>query len=216
VDPQQPVAEAGRDGVGPPGAGRDPLQHVGEHAAVDDAEHRPAEPDVRLAQQLPCRLVVQQDPPVDRADEHGDGQLGHERREPVALLRQLGPGLRDACGDLVLAGLGAGGQFVHRLGEGPQLGRRPDVQPVRPVGRGHQPGLGGHPPQRDDVRRQQPSHDHREPADQQHRGHGEPDGLGAQHLAQEVAVGRAGPRPHADADDEQDREDVRRKPRDGE
>ena len=100
----------------------DALQRVDDEVAVEDREDRAPEADQavrlagrgraveRLAQQLHRARVVEQDAALDVAHDHALRELGHQRREPVALLLDARVGLADALLDVAL-------QRVVRVGE---------------------------------------------------------------------------------------------------
>jgi hypothetical protein len=149
------------------------LAHVRQLLAVHQAEQRPAEPEqgLRALEQLPRALVVEQDAALGVAHQHALGELGHERRQPVALL--LEPGARlararfgvaaqaAAVGGEALDGGGELGHLARALGRGPQILVRAE-QHV---------DLLGKPARRGHVLREQPAHGE-EAQRQQQRRHG--------------------------------------------
>ena len=105
---------------------------MGDQGAVDDRMDRPPEPDqLRAAraprrrrqspEELPGAGVVEQDPAFEVADHHALLELGHQRAELVALVRDLGARLGDAPGHVGRERPARGGQRVDR---GDQVPRR--------------------------------------------------------------------------------------------
>ena len=113
----------------------DAVQGVREQVAIDDAENRTAQADGRVvAQHRPRGGVVEQDLPVDVAHDDRCGEFGHQRGQPVPLLREArlrGTNLRV---DLPFGDPAPLGQVVHRGGQLREFGGSRPVQPVFRVG----------------------------------------------------------------------------------
>ena len=76
----------------------DAVQGVREQVAIDDAENRTAQADGRVvAQHRPRGGVVEQDLPVDVAHDDRRGEFGHQRGQPVPLLRRGSPARRESA-----------------------------------------------------------------------------------------------------------------------
>ena len=120
-----------------------------------------------IAQHRPRRGVVEQDLPVDVAHDDRRGEFGHQRGQPVPLLREArlrGANLRV---DLPFGHPAPLGQVVHRGGQLREFGGSRPVQPVFGVGLEEQPGLGGQPPRRHGVATHQTRHRRDESGDNQ-------------------------------------------------
>ena len=146
----------------------DAVQGVREQVSIDDAENRTAQADGRVvAEHRPRGGVVEQDLPVDVAHDDRRGEFGHQRGQPVPLLREArlrGANLRV---DLPFGDPAPLGQVVHRGGQLSEFGGSRPVQPVFGVGLEEEPGLGGQPPRRHGVATHQMRHRRDESGDNQ-------------------------------------------------
>ena len=78
-----------------------PVQRMGDGAAVKQPKDRPPKPDksdcalcvTGLIEQLARTAVVEQDLAIAIAGQHARGQLGEQRGQQVMLLFQIGSGL---------------------------------------------------------------------------------------------------------------------------
>jgi hypothetical protein len=106
------------------------LERVRDECAIEYRVDRPAEPeqlDVTAVgagrQFLPRTLVVEQDTPVQVADDDALAEVRHQCRQPAPLFLERGARFAHPLGDIVLARFAQGEQLIDRLRQHPQLGR---------------------------------------------------------------------------------------------
>ena len=75
------------------------VERVGDKTAINDAEHRAAQADnagclavAGAVEERPCGGVVKKDQAFRIANQYAVRELGHQRRQPVLLLLELGIG----------------------------------------------------------------------------------------------------------------------------